>query len=80
VGEHKMKWGQAAHHSWAFEATLLRFARSNDPARLLIASGQGPEPKVNGWVLGHSKVSFWATRIPQDQAVSMFAHVQDFTS
>jgi hypothetical protein len=71
----KMKWGVAAHHDWAFEATLVRFARSNESARLLIVSGHGEDQKVVAWVLGHSMASFWAARMPQPDAKLMFARV-----
>jgi hypothetical protein len=70
-----IKWGMAAHHDWAFEATLLRFAKSHEPARLLIASGQGNEPRIAGWIIGHSTSSFWAARMPQVQARLMFGQV-----
>ena len=80
MGSKKMKWGTAAHHDWAFEATLLRFARSHEPARLVIASGQGSELSVRGWVIGHSMQSFWATRMSPEQSRSMFDHARVMAS
>ena len=67
-GDATIKWGTHGHESWAFKATLLRFARGDDPLRLLVETSEDGIALFRGWVVKRTRDAFWASPLSPEQA------------
>jgi hypothetical protein len=63
-----LMWGLKRHEDWAFKATLLRFARGNEPVHLILSTEHDNTNQIRGWVVRRTMDTFWASPLPMEQA------------
>jgi len=65
----RLIWGRESHEDWAFKATLLRFARGQEPVRLLLSTGEDDNCRLRAWVVKRTPEAFWACPLPFQQTI-----------
>ena len=65
-------WGLRRHEDWAFKATLLRFARSNQAVHLLLVTEGAGAHEIRGWVVSRTMNDFWASALTPEQALQLW--------
>lgn len=64
-------WGLKGHEDWAFKATLLRFARGEEPTHLVLAAEGPGTPRMLGWEVSRTQHEFRSQALPEGRLAQL---------